>query len=128
LKQLFSIEIPQLHIQVELKGLSPDDLPVIATRPEFSRRMKEMSAMNGASSFYMQMPDEVQLTVNTNHPIYSKILSETNKSLKEKKIKTLADLAILSQGLLKGNELTEFIQRNIELMEGDYRSSLITEI
>lgn len=128
LKELFSIEIPQLHIQVELKGLSPDDLPVIATRPEFSRRMKEMSAMNGASSLYMQMPDEVQLTVNTNHPIYSKILSEKDKGLKEKKIKTLADLAILSQGLLKGNELTEFIQRNIDLMEANYKSNLILEV
>lgn len=128
LKELFSIEIPQLHIQVELKGLSPDDLPVIATRPEFSRRMKEMSAMNGASSLYMQMPDEVQLTVNTNHPIYSKILSEKDKALKEKKIKTLADLAILSQGLLKGNELTEFIQRNIDLMEANYKSNLILEV
>lgn len=128
LKELFSIEIPQLHIQVELKGLSPDDLPVIATRPEFSRRMKEMSAMNSASSLYMQMPDEVQLTVNTNHPIYSKILSEKDKALKEKKIKTLADLAILSQGLLKGNELTEFIQRNIDLMEANYKSNLILEV
>lgn len=130
LKELFHIEIPELHTTVEIKGLSAETAPVIATRPEFMRRMKDM-AMNGGGgmgSFYGNLPEEVTLTVNGNHPIYQKILKETNKDQQEKLVKNLTDLALLSQGLLKGNELTTFINRNVEMMEGKPASRIITEI
>jgi molecular chaperone HtpG len=63
------------------------------------------------------MPDEVMLTVNGNHPIFQKLLKEENTAKKEKTIRNLADLALLSQGLLKGSALTQFIDRSVELME-----------
>ena len=128
LKDLFQVEIPDLHTAVEIKGLSADSAPVIATRPEFMRRMKDM-AMNGGGgmgSFYGNMPEEVTLTVNGNHPIYQKILKEDNKDQQENMVKNLTDLALLSQGLLKGNELTTFINRNVEMMEGKEKSRIIT--
>jgi molecular chaperone HtpG len=117
LKELFGLEIPALHVTVEVKGLSSEAPPVVATRPEFMRRMKDMSAMSGPmGSFYANMPDEVTLTVNGNHPIYQNILQEQNKDKQEKVVHNLADLALLSQGLLKGNNLTAFINRSVELI------------
>ncbi|MES2429475.1 MAG: molecular chaperone HtpG [Bacteroidota bacterium] len=117
LKELFAVQIPELSINVEVKGLSTDAPPVTATRPEFMRRMKDMAAMQGGmGAFYSQMPDEVTLTVNGNHPIYKNVLSQTEADKQQKTIHNLADLALLSQGLLKGNSLTNFINRSVELM------------
>lgn len=128
LKELFERETPAgLHVTVDVKGLTPDAPPVIATRPEFTRRMKDMASVGGGgmSSFYANMPDEVTLTVNGNHKIYQSILAGDNKDKQEKYIHNLADLALLSQGLLKGNALTSFISRSVELMEGA-KSPIIT--
>ncbi|SDZ73877.1 molecular chaperone HtpG [Arachidicoccus rhizosphaerae] len=118
LKTLFSLEVPGLNVTVDVKGLSPDSAPVVATRPEFMRRMKDMGAMGGGmASFYATMPDDVTLTVNGNHPIYQQILKIEDKAQQEKQTRNLADLALLSQGLLKGAGLTDFINRSVELME-----------
>ena len=129
LKDMFHFEIPDLHITVEVKGLSDDAAPVIATRPEFMRRMKDMAANGGGGmgSFYGNMPEEVTLTVNGNHAIFEKILKDENKDKQQKEVRNLADLALLSQGLLKGNELTNFINRSVEMMEGKERSRIILE-
>jgi len=119
LKELFGLQIPELNVTVEVKGLSNDAPPVIATRPEFMRRMKDMAAMQGGGgmgAFYANMPDEVTLTVNGNHAIYKNILGVAEKDKQEKVVHNLADLALLSQGLLKGNSLTNFINRSVELM------------
>src|SRR3954453_6644141 len=129
LKNLFSFQIPDLHVSVEVKGLNPETSPVVATRPEFMRRMKDMAAMGGGmTSFYGQLPDEVTLTVNGNHPIYQALLKENDKGKQEKQVRNLADLALLSQGLLKGNDLTSFINRSVELMQGDKKSNIILEV
>ncbi len=130
LKDMFHFEIPELHVSVEVKGLSSDTLPVIATRPEFMRRMKDMAMTGGGGmgSFYGNLPEEVTLTVNGNHPVYQKILNEENKDKQEKEVRNLADLALLSQGLLKGNELTNFINRSVEMMEGKEKSKIILEV
>ena len=118
LKELFNIQIPELHVTTEVKGLSVDSAPVVATRPEFMRRMKDMGAVGGGmTAFYAQMPDEVTLTVNGNHPIYQTLLKQENKDVQQKQVRSLADLALLSQGLLKGAELTNVINRSVELME-----------
>jgi molecular chaperone HtpG len=118
LKELFTITIPDLHVTTEIKGLSPESAPVVATRPEFMRRMKDMGAVGGGmTAFYAQMPDEVTLTVNGNHPIFQTLLKENNADQQSKQIRNLADLALLSQGLLKGNELTNFINRSVELLQ-----------
>ena len=128
LKELFGFEVPQLTVSVEVKGLSTEAPPVIATRPEFMRRMKDMSAMSGPmGSFYANMPDEVTLTVNGNHPIYQNILNEEDGLKQEKLVRNLADLALLSQGLLKGNDLTSFINRSVELLGGEKKNKIVLE-
>jgi molecular chaperone HtpG len=128
LKELFTLEIPELHVSVEVKGLNPDEAPVLATRPEFMRRMKDMAANGGMGSFYGSMPEEVTLTVNGNHPIFQNILKEENKEKQQNKVRNLADLALLSQGLLKGNDLTNFINRSVELMEGEKKGRIILDV
>src|SRR5690606_7616232 len=76
LKALFSLQKEGLNVNVEVKGLSVDAPPVVATRPELMRRMKDMAAAGGSmASWYASMPDEVSLTVNGNHPIYRDILA-----------------------------------------------------
>ena len=117
LKSLFEQQKTALHVTVDVKGLSLDTAPVVATRPEQMRRMKDMAAAGGGmGAWYANMPDEVNLTVNGNHPIYKSILSETDPTKQEKQVQHLAGLALLSQGLLKGNDLTSFISRSVELM------------
>lgn len=128
LKNLFDIKMPDVHMTVEVKGLSADAPPVVATRPEFMRRMKDMASVSGPmGSFYANMPDEVSLTVNGNHPVFQHILSETNTEKKESLVHNLADLALLSQGLLKGNNLTAFINRSVDLISGDKKGKIILE-
>lgn len=119
LKELFNIPVTGLQVSVDVKGLSVDAPPVVATRPEFMRRMKDMASISGPmGSFYANMPDEVTLTVNGNHPVYDGILHSGNEQLQKKQVRNLADLALLSQGLLKGADLTAFISRSVELMNG----------
>jgi len=128
IKEWFNRELTAVQINVEVKGLSQDAPPVIATRPEMMRRMKDMAHMSGPmGSFYASMPDEVEMTVNGNHPVYRKILSEQNTEKAKEMIHNLADLALLSQGLLKGDPLNAFIQRSVSLLQGESKSSLIVE-
>ncbi|WP_119078557.1 molecular chaperone HtpG [Chitinophaga alhagiae] len=117
LKDLFGQQLPQPNIKVELKGLNAAEQPVIVTRSEFMRRMKDMAAMGGSmSSWAANMPDEITMTVNANHPIYQQILKEGNTDRQQKQVRNLADLALLSQNLLTGADLTAFVQRSVELM------------
>ena len=118
-KKLFEFQIPETTITVEVKGLSQDAAPVIATRPEFMRRMKDMASMGGGgmTAFYAQMPDEVHLTINGNHYIFQALLNEPDVEKQQKQARNLADLALLSQGLLKGAELTNFINRSVDLLK-----------
>jgi molecular chaperone HtpG len=130
LKTLFSSQTPDMHVTIEVRGLSANTAPVVATRPEFMRRMKDMASIGGGggmASFYGQMPDEVTLTVNGNHKIYQQLLKESNATLQEQQIKNLADLALLSQGLLKGSALTNFINRSVSLMQEDERETVNIE-
>lgn len=118
-KKLFEFQVPEITLTVEVKGLSQDAAPIVATRPEFMRRMKDMAGMGGGgmTAFYAQMPDEVHLTVNGNHPIYQTLLKEPDVDKQQKQVRNLADLALLSQGLLKGAELTNFINRSVDLLK-----------
>jgi molecular chaperone HtpG len=126
LKNLFSIDLPDLHLTIDVKGLTADAPPVVATRPEFMRRMKDMASISGSmGSFYANLPDEVTLTINGNHPIYQNILQEESEDKRTKVVRNLADLALLSQGLLKGNNLTSFIERSVDLMQDQKKSKII---
>lgn len=113
-KELFNGIIDQNAGTVVLTALSPDDQPVSITRPEFMRRMKEMSYLNGMD-FAAGMPDQYNLVVNTNHPAISKLMSQETE-VREKNVRQLHDLALLSQGMLKGQDLTAFVKRSVEMM------------
>lgn len=102
---------------VVFENLSEKDSPMLITRPEFMRRMKDMNQLGGGSmGFYGNMPDMYNLVVNSNHPLISKILAETDKEKQSVLAKQAADLALLSQGLLKGEKLTNFIKRSVEMI------------
>jgi molecular chaperone HtpG len=110
--------VPKEKYTVIFESLSEKDAPMLITKPEFMRRMKDMSATGGGGmSFYGSLPDMHNLVVNSNHPLISKILNEKNKSKQKQLTKQTADLAMLSQGLLKGEELTKFIKRSVELID-----------
>lgn len=101
---------------VVFESLSESDAPMLITRPEFMRRMKDMQALGGGMSFYGSMPDMYNLVVNANHPLISKILNESDATKQGQLAKQAVDLALLSQGLLKGEELTKFVKRSVEMI------------
>ena len=118
LKPIIESIVPKEKFSVVFESLSEKDAPMIITKPEFMRRMKDMSAMGGGGmSFYGSLPDMHNLVVNSNHPLISKILNEKDADKQKQLAKQTADLAMLSQGLLKGEELTKFIKRSVELID-----------
>lgn len=130
LTDLFKGLVAGDHNHVEVKGLSTDAPPVVATRPEWSRRMKDMASLGGGNpmmSFYANMPDEINFTINGNHPIHQQILHEADEEYQKKVAKNLVDLALLSQGMLKGNDLTEFVKRSVSLMNNAEKASVVVE-
>jgi molecular chaperone HtpG len=90
------------QFSVSLAPLSEADAPIMITRPEFMRRMKEMSATGGGYEFMGSMNEQYNLVLNANHPLMKKILASSEKSNQENMLKQAVDLAMLSQGLLKG--------------------------
>ncbi|MCD4747304.1 MAG: molecular chaperone HtpG [Bacteroidales bacterium] len=103
---------------IVFENLSEKDMPVIITQPEFMRRMKDMSALGGGGmSFMGNMPDNYNMVVNTNHPLISTILNEKDETKQKNLIKQATDLALLSQSLLKGQDLTDFIKRSVDIIE-----------
>jgi len=117
LKPIVEETVPKERFIVVFESLSEKDAPMLITKPEFMRRMKDMSAMGGGMAFYGSMPEMHNLVVNSNHPLISKILNEKDLDKKKRLTKQTADLAMLSQGLLKGEELTKFIKRSVDLID-----------
>ena len=115
-KDIFNKAISKPAYNVELESLSPDELPVTITMDEFMRRMKEMAAMGGGMGFYGNMPDNYKVIVNGNHKLISRILNEENEETQAALSKQAFDLALLSQGLLTGAELTEFVNRSVNMI------------
>ena len=117
LKPIIEGAVNKEQFSVVFENLSETDSPMIITRPEFMRRMKDMSALGGGGmGFYGNMPEMYNLVVNANHPLIGKILAEGDVDKKSALAKQAADLALLSQGLLKGEKLTSFIKRSVELI------------
>ena len=103
---------------VQFESLSPDSSPFSITRSEFMRRMQEMNATGGGGMFGMgNMPEMYNMVVNGNHPLISKIISQKSSKKKSEMLKHATDLAKLSQGLLKGENLTMFIKENYKKLE-----------
>jgi molecular chaperone HtpG len=103
---------------VAVESLSPTDLPVVITMSEFMRRMKDMAKLGGGGgySFMGAMPDSYNVSINANHTIVQKILKADAEEQKGKLAKHAYDLALLSQNMLTGAELTNFIKRSVELV------------
>ena len=108
--------IPKEGYMVQLEDLDSDDTPFVINQPEFMRRMKEMSATGGGGMFAMGgFPEVYHVVVNSNSPLADAILHSKDEVQKESLIKQAFDLARLSQGLLKGKELADFVKRNWEI-------------
>ena len=105
--------LPKEGYMVQIEDLDSDDTPFVINQPEFMRRMKEMSATGGGGMFGA-FPEMYHVVVNANAPLADAILA-ADEAAKEKLIKQAFDLARLSQGLLKGKELSEFVKRNWEI-------------
>ena len=118
LDELLKEVIPSEKFMVQLEALDSDAAPFMITQPEFMRRMKEMQASGGGGMFGMgNMPEMYNLVVNTNSALVGDILATEAKEKKEQLITQSLDLARLSQGLLKGKELSDFIKRSYEMIK-----------
>ena len=118
LQPIIEATVSKEQFTVVFENLSETDPPIMITRPEFMRRMKDMNQMGGGvpMGFYGQMPDMYNLIVNSNHPLMTKIIDEKDSVKQNYLAKQASDLGLLSQGLLKGENLTNFIKRSIELI------------
>ncbi len=112
-KTIFTEQITDTGASIQLEALSPEDQPVLITKPEFMRRMREMSAMNGMDM--SAMPDSYNVVVNTNHPLIAERLLKAKKKQGDL-AKHLYNLALLNQGMLKGQDLASFINKSIEYL------------
>lgn len=110
--------VPSEKFAVQLEAMDSDASPFIITQPEFMRRMKEMQQTGGGGmNMFGNMPEMFNLIVNTNSALVGEILETKTKKKQERLITQSLDLARLSQGLLKGEELTNFIKRSYELLK-----------
>ena len=112
LKPVFESSVNKEKFTVQFESMSEDDAPIIITQPEFIRRMMEQQKMGGGG-FYGAFPEMYNLVVNANHPKVNSLLSKDEDGQKSS-VKQLTDLALLAQGMLKGEALDIFIERNIE--------------
>ena len=117
LKTLVEGIVPKATYTVQLEPMDSKALPFLITQPEFMRRMKEMQQTVGGGMFGGNMPEMYNLIVNMNHPLISQILETKTKKKQERLIKQSVDLARLSQNLLKGEELTSFINRSFDMIK-----------
>jgi molecular chaperone HtpG len=112
LKPVFESNVVKEKFTVQFESMSDSEAPIIITQPEFIRRMMEQQRMGGGG-FYGAFPEMYNLTVNSNHPVVGSLLQKSDED-KQAVTKQLVDLALLAQGMLKGEALDQFIQRNIE--------------
>lgn len=118
LKTVLEELVPKATYTVQLEAMDSNAAPFMITQPEFMRRMKEMSQSGGGGMFGMgNFPEMYNLVVNTNSNLATTILSTEDKSAQEHLVKQAMDLAKISQGLLKGEELTAFVKRSFEMIK-----------
>ena len=117
LKPLIEAEVDKQKFTVEMESMESDDQPMTITQSEFMRRYREMAAMGGGMAFYGEMPESYNLVVNVNHPLIEQVLKEEDGEKQKQLIHQLTDLALLSNGLLKGEALTKFVERSVEMIK-----------
>ena len=118
LKPIIEGEVDTKKFTVQMESLESDDQPMIITQSEFMRRYKEMQATSGGNmGFYGEMPESYNLVVNVNHPLIEQVLNETDGEKQKQLVHQLTDLALLANGLLKGEALTEFVKRSVSMIK-----------
>ncbi len=117
IKEVFEKAINNANMKVEVESLSADELPVTITMEEWMRRMKDMARMGGGGgmSFYGSLPDTYKVAVNGNHKLIARML-QADEAHQAQLAKQAFDLALLSQGMLKGADLTAFVERSVKVM------------
>jgi len=117
LKEVFEKIINNNSTVLTVDALSPDDSPVTITLPEFFRRMQDMAKTSGGNPMMMGAPGEmISVSINGNHKTIDKILKAKTKKTKEKIASQLYDLALLSQNMLTGSDLTSFVRRSLDIL------------
>jgi len=119
LQKIIEENVDKEKFTVQIQNMSASDLPVVITQSEFMRRMKEQQQLsgNGGMQMFGSLPETYNLAINSNHELISKILSEKTNKKKVNLINQLLDLALLSQGILKGENLTDFINRSVSMIK-----------
>ena len=119
LKAIFEDEVEKEKFTVHIQNMSTTDSPVVITQSEFMRRMKEQQQLSGGGGMQMfgSIPESYNLAVNSNHELIGKILKQKIKKKRTNLINQVLDLALLSQGMLKGEDLTSFIYRSVNLIK-----------
>ena len=118
LKPVFEKGLNEKEYTIQFESLSESEDAVMITQPEFMRRMKDMQAMGGGQmSFMGDMPDMYNVVINSNHPMVASLVEDKDEAHKETIAKQLVDLAKLSQNLLKGKDLSEFVKRSMEIIK-----------
>lgn len=119
LQKLIEEVVDKEKFTVQIQNMSTSDSPVIITQSEFMRRMKEQQQLSGGGGMQMfgSMPESYNLAINSNHILINKIISEKTKKKRTNLINQILDLALLSQGMLKGESLTKFISRSVSLIK-----------
>lgn len=115
-KEIFEKAIGKPEMQVHIEALSPDELPVTVTMEEWMRRMKDMAKMGGGMGFYGNMPDSYKVAINGNHKLVNRILQAEGEEAQLAIAKQAYDLALLSQGMLTGADLTAFVNRSVNMI------------
>ena len=117
LKPIIEGEVDKQKFTVQMESMESDDAPMQVTQSEFMRRYREMAMTSGGGmGFYGEMPESYNLVVNVNHPLVEQVLNETDGDKQKQLIHQLTDLALLANGLLKGEALTEFVKRSTECL------------
>ena len=117
LKPIIEGEVDKQKYTVVLESLEADEQPMLITQSEFMRRYKEMSQTSGGGmGFYGELPESYNLVVNVNNPLVERVLKEEDADKQKQLVHQLADLALLSNGLLKGEALTNFIKRSVSMI------------
>ena len=115
LKEYFEKQVNAQMFTPEVASLSETDLPVTVTQNEFMRRFKDMEKVSGQQGFYGGF-DHYNLVINGNHPLATRILDEKDDDKRTQLIQQMVDLAMLSQNILTGETLSEFVKRSYELL------------
>ncbi len=116
LEEIFKKAINNETATVTVQSMAPDDMPVTITLPEFMRRMKDMAATGGGMAMMGNLPDQLNVALNANHTMAAKILKAKTEKTQTNLAKQAYDLALLSQNMLSGAQLTDFIARSVKLV------------